>query len=192
MDRARSTISSALVGANRILLAMLSSLLSMLRLCQRDRRGHAALVAEDARGVTLARGVLDQARVAGAEDMLGPVAQPDLELAGEDDHELSARRRVPVDVATDRPVAERDLGRGQAGRPLLGLGQIDRLDVRLPVGPRVESVRSHPCVSFGHFTARTTLSAAEAVECLGVVADDPATHVRGQMAELALEILLRV
>src|SRR5439155_925240 len=74
-----------------------------------NRRGEHRIVAEDARGVAFAGRVLDQAGVAGAEDVLGAVAQPDLELAGQDDHELAPRRRMPVDELTARPLAERDL-----------------------------------------------------------------------------------
>jgi len=46
---------------------------------QGNRRGEHGIVAEDARGVALAGRVLDEAGVAGAEDVLGAVAQPDLE-----------------------------------------------------------------------------------------------------------------
>src|SRR5881397_3404527 len=50
-----SRITSDWRGANRILVAMLTSLLR-----QRDRRRHANLAAQDSRGVALARRVLDQ------------------------------------------------------------------------------------------------------------------------------------
>ena len=59
--------------------------------------GHARLVAVHARGMSFARGVLDQSRVTGAEDVLGAVAEADLELTGKDDDELPARRRMPVE-----------------------------------------------------------------------------------------------
>src|SRR5256712_4814016 len=133
-----SRITSGWRGANRILVAMLTSLLR-----QRDRRRHAGLVAQDSRGVALARRVLDQPGVAGAEDVLGAVAQADLELAGEDDDELAAWGRMPVEVLAERPLAERDLRRRQALRPLRHAPEVDRLDARLPIGARVESKRSH-------------------------------------------------
>src|SRR2546426_584689 len=136
--RAMSRLASGWRGPNRILVALLTSLLS-----QRDRRRHANLVAQDSRGVALARRVLDQPGVAGAEDVLGAVAQADLELAGEDDDELAAWGRMPVEVLAERPLAERDLRRRQALRPLRHAPEVDRLDARLPIGARVESKRSH-------------------------------------------------
>src|SRR5213593_2927522 len=89
------------------------------KLRERDRRRHAGVSAEDPRGVPPARRVLDQPGVARAEEVLSAVAQADLELAGEDDDELAARGRVPVEVLADR------------------------LDARLAVGARVEPKRSH-------------------------------------------------
>src|SRR5690242_3109794 len=85
-----------------------------------------------------AGGVLHQPRVAGTEQMLGAVAQADLELAGEDDHELAPWRGMPVDEVADRALAERDLGGGQAFGPGRGALEIDRFDVRLAVVTRVE------------------------------------------------------
>src|SRR2546421_13074647 len=114
-----------------------------MRLRERDRRRDAGSVAEDARGWPPARRVLDQPGVARAEDVLSAVAQADLELAGEDDDELSARGRVPVEVLADRPLAEADLRRRQPLRPLRCPAEVDRLDARLPVGPRVEPECSH-------------------------------------------------
>src|SRR5207244_6005705 len=111
-------------GANKILVAMLTSLLR-----QRDRRRHANLVAQDSRGVALARRVLDQPGGAGAEDVLGAVAQADLELAGEDDDELAAWGRMPVDVLAERPLAERDMRSCEAIRALPRPAEVDRLDV---------------------------------------------------------------
>src|SRR5262245_52737852 len=90
-------------------------------------------------GVALARRVLDQARVAGAEDVLRAVAEPDLELAAQDDDELPPRRRMPVDEPTHGILAEADLRRRQPLHPVRVLAEVDRLDVRLPVGARVES-----------------------------------------------------
>src|SRR2546426_10264261 len=122
--RAMSRITSGWRGANRILVAMLISLAR-----QRERRRHAGLVAEDSRGVALARRVLDQPGVAGAEDVLGAVAQADLELAVEDDDELAAWGWMPVEVLAERPLAERDLRRCEALRPLRRPAEVDRLDV---------------------------------------------------------------
>src|SRR3954469_18191013 len=105
MDFAISMMTGGCLGANRIFLAMGPLLL----LSERDGGGHDRDLADDPRGVALAGRVLDQPRVAGAEHVLGAIAEPDLELALQDDHELPPRRRVPVEEAADRPHAERDL-----------------------------------------------------------------------------------
>src|SRR5207245_8201815 len=103
----------------------------------RDRRRQAGSVTEDARSMPPARRVLDQPGVARAEDVLPAVAHTDLELAGENDDELAARGRVPVEVLADRPLAKPDLGRRQPFRPVGNLGQVVRLDLRLSVRARV-------------------------------------------------------
>src|SRR5690349_2220931 len=103
MDFAISTITGGCLGANRIFLAI-EALLLLLR--ERNGGGHHRDVAHDLGGVTLAGGVLDQARVAGTEHVLGAVAEPDLELALQDDDELAARCRVPVERAADGPYVE--------------------------------------------------------------------------------------
>src|SRR5262245_22237949 len=101
---------SGCLGENRILGGIvISSGLGASLLSERDRGGHYRHLAHHARGMTLPGGVLDQARVAGTEHVLRAVAEPDLELAGQDDHELSPRRRVPVEESSHRPHAERDL-----------------------------------------------------------------------------------
>src|SRR2546430_16209539 len=64
-----------------------------------------------------------------SEDVLGAVAQADLELAGEDDDELATWGWMPVGVLAERPLAERDLRRRQALRPLRRPAEVDRLDV---------------------------------------------------------------
>src|SRR5260370_39899847 len=56
---------------------------------------------------------------------------------------------------------------------------------------RCATARQDPCTA-ETFPSCFLPSASEAVECLRVVADDLAPHVRGQMPELPLEILLRV
>src|SRR5712692_2938002 len=117
-----------------------------LLLRQRNRRRHAGLIAVDLGGVPLARGVLDEARVARAEDVLGPVAQADLELARHDDHELAPGRRMPVLEIAGRALAKGDLRGGEALPPLRRLGERDRLDVRLTIGARIESEQSHRCL----------------------------------------------
>src|SRR5207253_11508984 len=80
-----------------------------LLLRQRNRRRHAGLIAVDLGGVPLARGVLDETRVARAEDVLGPVAQADLELAGHGDPDLAPGRRMPVLEIAGRAPARGDL-----------------------------------------------------------------------------------
>src|SRR5712691_4528935 len=154
--RAISMTASDCLGAKRILVAMRVSLVAATGvtasgslLLQRNRRRQAGLVAVDSRRVPLSRRVLDQARVAGAEDVLRAVSQADLELAREDDDELPPRRRVPVDEAPNRIFPKGNLGRRQALDPVRGLGKRDRLDVRLAVRARVQSEQSHRCL-LGH------------------------------------------
>src|SRR6185436_6770422 len=78
------------LGENRILGAIvISSGLRGSLLSERDRGGDHRHLAHHSRGVALPGGVLDQAGVAGTEHVLGAVAEPHLELAGQDDHELS-------------------------------------------------------------------------------------------------------
>src|SRR5438874_12636666 len=128
-----SRITSGWRGAKRILAVMIPVVRQLL-VRQRDRRRHAGAVAEGPRGMPPAGRVLDEPGVTGAEDVLPAVAQADLELAGEEDDELAARGRVPVEVLADRPLPERDLRRRQPLRPLRCPAEIDRLDARLPVG----------------------------------------------------------
>ena len=58
--------------------------------------------------MALAGRVLDEPRVARAEHVLGAVAQTDLELAGENDDELTARCGVPVEELA-RPATRRNV-----------------------------------------------------------------------------------
>ena len=102
-----------------ILVAMSGSFCGLTRrLRQWDGRGHADLGAEDARRVPLARRVLDESGVARPEDVLGAVAEADLELPGKNDDELAARRRVPIEELAHRPLAERDLRRREPLQPV--------------------------------------------------------------------------
>src|SRR5207247_4782374 len=66
------------------------------------------------------------------------VTTADLELPRENDDELSARRRVPVEEPVLRPDAERDLRGRQTLEPVGLLLDVDRLEMRLPVRPGVE------------------------------------------------------
>src|SRR5882724_1627341 len=114
IERAMSRMTGGCLGAKRILVAMaVTSLLG-----ERNGRGHHGILADDARGVALAGGVLHETRIAGTEDVLGAVAQPDLELALQDHDELPPRRRVPVQEPPDRPDAERDLRGRQPLEPV--------------------------------------------------------------------------
>src|SRR5437867_5928313 len=117
----------------------LIDLLSPASRRERDRRGDHRLVADDARGVAFPRGVLDEPRVAGTEHLRGAVAETDLELTRHDDDELPARRRMPVEKTAHRPLAERDLRRRESLLPVRRLAEVDRLDVRLAIGPGVET-----------------------------------------------------
>src|SRR2546428_115427 len=141
---AMSRIASGCLGMKTILVAMSGSFCGLTRrLRQRNGRRHADLVAENARRVSLARRVLDESRVARAEHVLRAVAKADLELSGENDHELAARGRMPVEELAGGPLPKRDLTRGEPLQPV-GLGlEVDRLDVRLLVRARVQPECPH-------------------------------------------------
>lgn len=70
-------------------------------------------------GMAFASGILYQAGIAGAKDVYGAVAQPDLQLAGDDNHELASRGWMPVLEITHRGLTKADggccLGRGPFG-----------------------------------------------------------------------------
>src|SRR5215510_2449239 len=139
-----SRIASGCLGMKTILVAISGSFGGLTRRSgQRDGRRHTDLVADDARGVPLARRVLDEPRVARSKHVLGAVAQADLELSGENDHELTARRRVPVEKLPGGPLAERDLAGGEPLEPVGLRFELDPLDVRLLVGARVHSKCPH-------------------------------------------------
>src|SRR5262245_3315773 len=93
--------------------------------------------------MTLAGRVLHQARIARAKHVLGAIAETDLELAGQDGHELAARRGMSVEKPSDGPLTERDLRRCEALRPLGSLREVDRLDARLSPGIGEQAERSH-------------------------------------------------
>src|SRR5438093_3704856 len=141
-ERAISMTTGSCLGANRIFATCLAlpgvRRLRKLLLRQRNGRGQARLAAEHARGMALAGRVLHQPRVTGPEDLLAAVAAADLELTGEDDDELPPRRRVPVEEPVLGPDTERDLRRLQSLEPVSLLLDVDRLDVRLAIGARVQ------------------------------------------------------
>src|SRR5262245_37408682 len=114
MDRAISRIAGGCFGQKRILL-----MASLSR--KRNGRGQTRLIAVHARGVAPPRRVLDQPRVARAEDPLRAIAEPDLELARQDDDELPPGRRVPVDESPNRILTKRDLSGGEAFAPVRSL-----------------------------------------------------------------------
>src|SRR6185369_16328478 len=91
----------------------------------------------------LARGVFDESRVARSKHVLRAVTQADLELSRKDDHELTPRRRMPVEELAGRPLAEGDLARGQPLQPVRFRLELDLLDVRLLIGARVHPKCSH-------------------------------------------------
>src|SRR5262249_44274914 len=97
---------------------------------------HADLGAEHARGVPLARRVLDEPGITGTEHVLRAIAQADLELARENDRKLPAGGRVPVQELAGRPFSERDLARGETFQPVGLRLEIDLLDVGLLIGAR--------------------------------------------------------
>src|SRR5438876_1164598 len=90
----------------------------MRRLGQGHGRRHADLITENARGVPLARRVLDESGVTRSEHVLRAVAQTDFELPGENDDELAAGGRMPVEEPARRPLPERDLIRRKALQPV--------------------------------------------------------------------------
>src|SRR5438093_9723738 len=141
---AMSRIASGCLEMKTILVAMCGSLWGVTRrLRQRDGRRHADLVADHARGVPLARRVLDEPRVTRPKHVLRSVAQADLELSGENDHELTPRRRVPVEELAGGPLAERDLARGEPLQPVRLRLELDLLDVRLLIHARVHTKCPH-------------------------------------------------
>src|SRR6266508_4108236 len=144
-----SRIASGCLGMKTILVAMSGSFCGLTRrLHSFPTRRSSDLVAENARRVALAGRVLNESRVARAEDVLGPVAQTDLELPGKNDDELAARRGVPVDELAHRPLAERDLIRRKPLQPV-GLGlELDLLDVCLLVGARIQPECAHRALPF--------------------------------------------
>src|SRR3989442_3796945 len=81
----------------------------MRRLGQGHGRRHADLITENARGVPLARRVLDESGVTRSEHVLRAVAQTDFELPGENDDELAAGGPMPVEEPARRPLPESDL-----------------------------------------------------------------------------------
>src|SRR5262245_21833370 len=100
---------------------------------QRDRGGQSRLVANDSGRVALAREVFGQGHVARAVAVHGAVAETDLDFAGQGDHELAARRVVPVDEVAGLRRAKDDALRRLQGAELRMGGQIQLLDVRLAV-----------------------------------------------------------
>ena len=68
----------------------------------RDLDGHAILVADHSRDVTLAGGVFDKIDAAGSELNLLAADELELGVTAEGDHILSARRHVPVGDAAGR------------------------------------------------------------------------------------------
>src|SRR6266536_170177 len=141
--RAISMTASGCLGAKRILVAMEVSSLSLL--LKGNGRRHARHAPVDFRGVPLPRGVLDQPGVAGAEDVLGAVAQPDLEPTRENDDELTARGRMPVLEVPGRAFPEGYLRGGQPLAPIRSLGQGNGLDMGLPVGACIKPEQRHDC-----------------------------------------------
>src|SRR6266436_8215014 len=139
-----SRIASGCLGMKTILVAMSGSFCGLTRrLRQWNGRRHADLVAENARRVSLARRVLDESRVARAEHVLRAVAKADLELSGENDHELAARGRMPVEELAGGPLAERDLARGEPLQPVRLRLELDPFDVRLLIRARVHPKCAH-------------------------------------------------
>src|SRR5262245_49797185 len=110
---------------------------------QRDGRRHAGLIAVHTRRVTSTRRVFDEPRIARTEDGLRAVAQADLELTRQNDDELAARRRMPVEEPSDRILTECNLCRCEAFRPVRRLREVDLLDVGLSISSGVQPKRRH-------------------------------------------------
>src|SRR5262245_7885544 len=79
--------------------------------------------------------------------MLGAVAQADLELAGEDDDELTTRGGMPVLKSPWGLAAKGNVCGRQTRSPLCCLGQVDGLDVGLTVCTSVKAKCTHGCSS---------------------------------------------
>ena len=79
--------------------------------------------------MALAGGVSHQAGVAGAEYVLGAVAQANFQLARQDNHVLGAGRRMPVLETSYRGSPEGDGGCVLGVGPVRGIVQVNGLDV---------------------------------------------------------------
>src|SRR5215831_21399359 len=145
-----SRIASGCLGMKTILVAISGSFGGLTRRSgQRDGGRHTDLVADDARGVPLARRVLDEPRVSRSKHVLRAVAQADLELSGENDHELTPRRRMPVEKLAGRPLAKRYLARRKTLEPVGLRLEIDLLDVTLLIRSRIHPKRPHCILLIG-------------------------------------------
>ena len=87
--------------------------------------------------------ILHQPRIAGAELMQRPIAQPDLNAALNADDILPPRRRVPVNKVTRIPLRERNARRPPRLRQLRKTRQTLLLNMRLPIIPGKHPVNPH-------------------------------------------------
>src|SRR6185295_18267919 len=98
--------------------------------------GHEDAVTERAvhrlREVPLARRVLDQDHLAGADDAALPVAGRDPDPGVEVDYVLTARRRVPVEVVGGRHLTEDEPHGREAPGELAAARLLDPLDLDVP------------------------------------------------------------
>ncbi len=94
-------------------------------------------------GVTLSGGVLDQSGVPGPEDLLGPVAQANLQLSGQNDYELTSRSGMPIRRISHSRFPKDNVGCIPGLGPLRSLGKVNRVYVGLSVVAAVKSKGAH-------------------------------------------------
>ncbi len=107
----------------------------------------ARLVAHGSRRMALAGQVFGEDAFAGAESVYRAVAEADLDGALQRNHELAARRVMPVHEGARLDAAEDDavglLHRRLLAHPARRKWDLEFFEVRLPVGSRVQTMDSH-------------------------------------------------
>src|SRR5713101_5227533 len=114
---------------------------------ERNRDCDPRLVAHGPRRMALAGQVFGEDAFAGAESVYRAVAEADLDRALQRNHELAARRVMPVHEGARLDAAEDDavglLHRRLFAHPARRKRDLEFFEVRLPVGSRVQTMDSH-------------------------------------------------
>src|SRR5256886_16743995 len=132
---------------NRVPPCQVATLIALF-VVERDEDAVAQAAVERLREMALARGVLDEDDLAGADLPRLAVARGDLHAGVEVDDVLASRRRMPIEIVVRLDLAEDDAGRRNAlGRlaraSALGELDLDVAEMRLALGVDVEIVDSH-------------------------------------------------